>query len=201
MVMKVPGLAVLLIFAAAWPASAQTEDTECRENPEYLVVQRYRDDGFADFLVKKKSSPSAKIDCAFSAKPKDFRPREREPYGFSFIVLSGHYLALEVSDTHGTQIPRVRIYDLDRQTVLQDIDDVFEIGNVFEAGEEPPSNGFEVWLGTTSKPTKENCAEYADEIGGDSSESQLVILRKATFDFASLKIVESSETKCVSWAD
>lgn len=198
---KALGLAALLVLSAAWPASVQAEDLECHESKVYLVVERYRDDGFADFLTKKKPSPSTKIACAFSAKPKDFRPQEREPYAFSFIALSGHYLALEVSDTNGTQIPRVRIYDLDKQIVLQDIEDVFEVGSVFEAAEGAPSDGFEVWLGTQIEPTKDNCAEHADDVGGDSSENQLVILRKATFDFPSLKIVESSERKCVSWAD
>jgi hypothetical protein len=199
--LKALGLAALVVLAAASSSSAQAEDLECHESTEYLVVERYRDDGFADFLAKKKSSPSTKISCAFSAKPRDFRPQEREPYAFSFIALSGHYLALELSDTNGTQIPRVRIYDLDKKTVLQDIDDVFEIGNIFEPGEEPPSNGFEVWLGTQIEPTKDNCAEHADEIDSESSESQIVVLRKAIFDFASLKVVENSEMKCVSWAD
>jgi hypothetical protein len=184
-----------MMGGALLSASAARAETECHESPEYLVVERIRDDGFADLLVKKKSSPSTQIACAFSPKSKDFRPQERQPYGFSFIALSGHHLALELSDTNGTQIPRVRIYALDKHAILQDIDDVFEIGD--KASEK----GFDVWLDAKIEPTKENCAEYSDEIGSESSESQLFILRKATFDFASLKIVESSETKCVSWAD
>ncbi len=201
MTIKALRLAALLAFASAWPVSAQTEDAECHESSKYLVVERYRDDGFSDFLAKKKPSPSAKIACVFSARPKDFRPHERDPYAFSFIALSRHYLAVEINDTNGMQTPRARIYDLDKQAILQDIDDVFEVGDVFKASEGAPSDGFELWLGTQIEPTKENCADYADDIDNDSSESRLFILRKATFDFASLKIAESSETKCVSLAD
>jgi hypothetical protein len=188
--------AAFLVFGGALAAaSAARAETECHESPAYLVVERSRDNGFADFLARKKLSPSSRIACAFSPQPKDFRPRENKPYGFSFVALSGHHLALEVSDTPGTQVPRVRIYDLDKQAVLQDID------NVFEIGEEASEKGFDFWIGSKTEPTKENCPDYAGDIVSESSESQIVILKKAKFEFASLKIVESSETKCVSWAD
>lgn len=190
------GATALLLFGGALAvASSASAETECHESPEYVVVERGRDDGFADFLARKKTSPSGRIACTFSPHPKDFRPKENKTYGFSFIALGGHHLALEVSDIHGTQVPRVRIYDLDKQAIHRDIDDVFEMG------EDASEKGFDVWIGSKIEPTKENCPDYAEEIGSGSPESQIVILQKARFDFASLNILESSERKCVSWAD
>lgn len=187
--------AFLILWAGLAAATPTSAEITCHESPEYLVVERGRDDGFADFLARKKTVPAGKPACSFSPKPADFRPRESKPYGFSFVALSGHLLALEISDTYGTQVPRVRIFDLDRQTTLRDIDDVFEMG------EEASEKGFDFWIGSKTEPTKENCPEYAEEIGSESSESQIVMLQKATFDFASLTIVESADRKCVSWAD
>ncbi|WP_243369807.1 hypothetical protein [Microvirga solisilvae] len=188
-------IALLILAEALAAGSAARAETGCHESSDYLVVERSRDDGFADFLVRKKTASSTRIACAFSPQPKDFRPKESKPYGFSFVALSGRHLALEISDTNGTQVPRVRIYDLDKQSVLQDIEDVFEIG------EEASEKGFDFWVGSKTEPTKENCPDYAEEIGAESSESQIVLLQKATFDFASLKVVDSTEMKCVSWAD
>lgn len=176
------GFAVLL--ACLSPVQAESS-AKCHASTSHFVIEDEAsgDFGGQKFLVKAKAGPDAKIPCVYKAAKGDYELDVSEDAYF-FLGLQSRFLVLDA----GTgPIRSLLIHDLDARK------------KVFEAttsGEDTQvsEQGVTFWM-QTGEGTAKNCKqfkEYAKEGLGAAIET------RATFDFASLELRKSNQTRCVA---
>jgi len=199
---RMPGLTALILLAAimgAVPALADKGDVTCHSGSGYLVVQREMENGRPEFLVKKKAQPSDEIPCRFVSGPGDV-PIGGKGKSYVFIAFQGDLLVMRENKGKGNSYKEsLSVFDLRDGAKETALGEVYLVGSV---GEEE----IELSIPSNLKPTKERCPKYAswfepDPLGHSKKAvadevKDLRVERKAVFNFASRKIVESSETQC-----
>lgn len=184
---------LLALTGTLGAASAARAETECRESPRYLVIERRRDDSFSDFIIKEKKAPTSKIPCVFKAGPKDFKIGRRGDF-YNFVALSGHLLMLQKENGGAVTDQELILFDLKAREPIEEIGSHREI-------EEADEKRIVFWRVSDVEPTKENCEEYARYLDGKDHDGMAAIEAKWTFDFASGKAIPGSEMRCVLLGD
>ncbi len=197
---QTPGLTALILLAAvtgALPALADPGDVTCYESPGYLVVQRDRKDWRSDFLFKKKAQPSDQLRCAFTRQPGDvlIGGKGKE---YVFLAHKSDLLVLkELKGKGDQQAEHLKMITLGQPLGEVDLGIVAQIDDIEE-------NGIRVRMRTNTKPNKNNCPQHADEFEAVARDKNVIdqthlmyFARKGFFDFASRRIIESSEVECI----
>jgi hypothetical protein len=196
-----PGLTALLLLVAvtgAPPALADKGDVTCHSGANHLVVQREMENGRSEYLVKK-ARPADGIPCKFVSQPGDV-PIGGKGKRYVFIALKDDLLVMREGKGKGSAYKEyLNVFDLGNGAKETPMGEAYSIGD-------PGERGIELAIPSNLKPTKDRCPKYAnwfekDPLGHSKKAvadevKDLRIERKAVFDFASRKLVETPETEC-----
>lgn len=196
---RMPGLtALILLVTGALPAVADKGDVTCHSGANYLVVQREMENGRSEYLVKK-ARPADGTPCKFVSQPGDV-PIGGKGRRYVFIALKDDLLVMREGKGQGSAYKEyLNVFDLGNGAKETSLGEAYSIG-------EPGEQGIELAIPSNLKPTKDRCPKYAnwfepDPLGHSKKAvadevKDLRIERKAVFNFASRKVVETPETEC-----
>lgn len=196
MMSRIAGAALALIAATAAAPAAETVRWTCAQNDRHLVVQRDNPDGTGDLITVRRVAPDKAPPCSPQPLPGDYdaNPKQDALY---LIALKGDFLIL--TESTGPQ-GELLIVDIPARKPL------LRTGFSTEDGCDPARFGcadFTIadgkvtfWRTTQENAAAKNCPSLKEIRKLDLTPT---IERQTEFDFASRKLVDRAERRCVAY--